>query len=314
MTDGEPESEEDFEAAFLRMRRFDFVSEIESFDKETGIARSIFHPHPDRYKSFEEDGRTLFLDLVLKEAIPLELLAQSVPGTPIFASERVVDSTEEYGRLRSEAIHSEAKTGQHTPPERLARAAGELRPSNDPRLLGFISVDIVNSTAIRLINRSKFDMAMEFFIKEMGNLAAVFGASVLKITGDGMIFYIDHPSFNVQADTTNDLATSIVAFMRISMRPAMLKMGLPGFDIRVGADLGPASVNALTIPATGFVQVDIASDALNKAVKLEQFAPMNSILIGWHLYRLSHIQWIKRAEKVDYAIAGLEGYDAFQLF
>ncbi|MDB2694592.1 hypothetical protein N9Y45_04000 [Erythrobacter sp.] len=313
MSEKKYDSSEDLIREFEKLRRFDLVSETKIVDEDKRIVQIISVPHPDRYDHLIENGQTLYVDRYLKEAVQLESMVDGAISSPVYASERVIDSTQEYAESRLLAMERELQTGTHVLPDKIARSNQPLQASESSKLLSFISVDAVGSTVLRALHGSRFDRSIEFLLREIGSLAAVFGASVLKFTGDGLIIYVDHPSFNVTADTTNDLAVSILQFMHHSFRTALQEADLPVFDLRIGADLGPAVVKDFVVPATNFKQLDIASDALNRAKKLDQIAPKNSIRIGWHLYRLSHVQWLKRSTAVDERIKGMEDYRVFEL-
>lgn len=297
---------------FESMRRFDLVLEKQVLDEESRTFRAIVKPHPDRYKKLEGE-KNLFFDKYLNELIPFEEFAEQIAGLPIFASDRTIDSTEEYATIRRAAISREVSGGVHEPPINISQSSKPLSIASVEKRLGFISIDIVGSTALRLEDSAKFDRSLEFFVKEIGNLAAVMGASVLKTTGDGLILFVDHPSFNVQTDTVNDFICSIIPFNSLSLSPALLEADLLAFSLRVGADYGPAIVKEQVVPATGFRQLDVASDALNRAVKIERTASVNEVRVGWHLYRLSHVQWLKSAEEIDTTGMALGTYRVFKL-
>lgn len=300
-------------AKFEELRRFDLESDFKIVDEEKRLVQVVSLPHPDRYEHIKKDGKSFYLDKYFDEMFQLEDMVIGAMGSPIYASDRAIDSTEEYAELRHAAMRTEIETGDHVPPEKIAGTLKVLKASEASKLLSFICVDVVGSTALRAFHGTDFDKSFEFLVKEIGNLAAVFGASILKVTGDGVIIYVDHPSFNIAADTTNDLASSILQFMDHTFRPALRDAQLPVFDLRIGADMGPAIVKDFVVPATSFKQLDIASDALNRASKLEEIAPKNTLRIGWHLYRLSHIEWLKRAKPVEERIDGLEDYEVFAL-
>src|SRR3546814_12094803 len=60
--------------------------------------------------------------------------------------------------------------------------------------------------------------------------------------------------------------------------------------IRVGADYGDAVVRQVEIASTGFIAADVASDALNRSVKIEQSSDENEFRIGRRLYELIHVR------------------------
>ncbi len=90
---------------------------------------------------------------------------------------------------------------------------------------------------------------------------------------------------------------------------------MPALTIRVGADCGAARLRKITVPATGFEAPEVASDALNRAVKIEQTAAANELRIGRGLYELVHVQWLERCQEVEFDgnDVGIEGYQVYKV-
>lgn len=61
--------------------------------------------------------------------------------------------------------------------------------------------------------------------------------------------------------------------------------------------------------------MEIASDALNRAVKIQESAEANQLRIGRDLYELIHVQWLERAEEVafDGQSVGIPGYKTYKV-
>ena len=85
--------------------------------------------------------------------------------------------------------------------------------------------------------------------------------------------------------------------------------------LRIGADYGTAEIHRLEVPATGFSKFDVASDALNRAVKIEKSCGENEFRIGYSLYELIHVQWLERAKEVpfDGASVGIPDYKVYEV-
>jgi hypothetical protein len=66
---------------------------------------------------------------------------------------------------------------------------------------------------------------------------------------------------------------------------------------------------------TGFTTREVASNALNLAVKIEESAGSGEFLIGRNLYELIHVQWLERAEEVtfDGESVGIPGYKTYRI-
>lgn len=296
--------------------RLDLVTEVSSLDEETRTARLTVKPDPRRYDRVEREGGTWYLDRYFKTLFRLEDFAEApVVGLPIFASDRTIDSAPEYAARRKEAITTELTTGQYQAPDETPRAHGILPASEAELEMAFLSVDICGSTAYRRRDPKGFDRAYQIFLQELGTVVGHFQGTLLKATGDGFIAYVDGPGFNVLVDSAVDLGVSLVRILDEAVNPAIEAHGLQPLSIRVGADFGPATVREVRVAATGFVDVDVTSDALNRAVKIEQSADPNTFRIGYDLYRLAHVQWLERSYPVSFdgSIVGIPEYEVFEV-
>ena len=140
---------------------------------------------------------------------------------------------------------------------------------NEEEVITFISVDIVDSTRKSGKWGDKYRKSYEILIQELGLLAGQFNASILKTTGDGVQFYLRHPSKTRQADNTIDLAVSIIPHIEIAIKPKLSERNYPILDVRVGADMGYATTIKHQITATNYSNVEVSSDALNRACKIQ---------------------------------------------
>ncbi|MEM1006964.1 MAG: hypothetical protein AAGK26_16305, partial [Pseudomonadota bacterium] len=92
----------------------------------------------------------------------------------------------------------------------------------------------------------------------------------------------------------------VLRVLRESINPALEKSGLPTLEIRVGADAGMATKRTIEVEVTNFSSFDIGSAALNRSVKIEQFAKAGEFLIGRALYELIHVGWLERCQQVPF--------------
>jgi class 3 adenylate cyclase len=153
-------------------------------------------------------------------------------------------------------------------------------------------------SALRHANRTRFDEAYRIFVRELGTVVGQFKGHIYKLTGDGFTAYIDHPAFTVRSDQAVDLGLSLLVMLRESINPALVGAGLPEFKIRIGADSGLATFRQIEVPMTGFSDTEVGSDALNRAVKIQESAGANEFRIGRDLYELLHVKWLERAAEV----------------
>jgi class 3 adenylate cyclase len=295
--------------------RFDFVIErATGDDDDERIVRIAIRPDPRRYSEVKQDGTTYFLDKYLKVLVPLDEMHKEMAGLPIFRLSPTIQSSRDYANSRREHVTNELQGGNHTPPQERASPHQDLTAS-ELRDLAFLSVDICGSTAYRKDDSQGFEKAYAILIRELGTLVGQFNGSILKLTGDGFIAYIDHPSFTSQCDATIDLGLSLLVLVRDTINPSLHTIGLSPIAIRVGADYGPATMRTITIPATNYQSVEVASDALNRAVKIEQSCDPNQFRIGRELYELVHVQWLERSTEVPFAgeSVGIPDYRVYAL-
>lgn len=296
--------------------RLDMIQQVVSIDEDTRIVRVALKPDPRRYVTLEQDGETLYLDRFFNTAFRLEDFAnQSMAGLPIFASDKTIESAPDYAAKRRSAVETELRTGNYAPPEERARAHSPLEPADIERDMAFISVDICGSTAYRRRDPEGFDVAHRVLLQELGTAVGQFQGSLLKTTGDGFIAFVDGPGFTVLADSTVDLGGSMLRILTDAVNPALEAAGHAPLSIRIGADYGPALVREVRVPMIGFSHPDVTSDALNRAVKIEQSCAANTFRIGYDLYRCVHVQWLERSRPVEFdgTEVGIPGYRVFEV-
>ena len=276
-------------------------------------------PHSDRYDLVKVEGQRHYLDRYLKTIVSEDEIEKMIgdhhQGVPVIYNPPSISSAYEYAESRQQALDAEFGGEDYSAPTEKAKPHGELDDSSGARFLTFLSVDICGSSALRRKAPDTFEKAYEVFLRELATSVGHFHGSILKTTGDGFIAYIDSEGFTTQCDNTIDLGLTFLAVLRRSVNPALQKAGLPQLQIRVGADCGLATFRHISVPVTGFVNVEIASDALNRAVKIEQSAGPDEMRIGRALYELVHIQWLKRCESVEFdgQEVGIAGYQAYQV-
>ena len=299
----------------MRMR-LDLVEKVHSFDETMRIVKLSLVPDPRRYDLVEKEGGTWYIDRYFHTLFRLEDFAEApMAGLPVFASDRTINSAPEYAARRKDAISSELRTGEHQPPDERPRSHDNLSANDAEREMAFLSVDICGSTAYRRRDPKGFDLAYQILLQELGTVVGQFQGSLLKATGDGFVAYVDGPGFTVLVDSAIDLGSSLLCILGDAINPAIEAHGLQPISIRIGADYGPAVVREVRVVATGFVALDVTSDALNRAVKIEQSADPDSFRIGYDLYRLAHVQWLERSFKVDFdgESVGIARYEVFEV-
>lgn len=298
-----------------QLQRMDLLVEYGERDPVTGAVAVRFLPDPRRYELRETDGRKLYVDRFTNVAFAVETVVEAFERrgapVPMHSLPPLIDSARAYAAGRLTALRSELAGGPPQPAQPQPRSSHPFVHQVD-RDVAFVSVDVVGATAMRMGDPISFDRSFEILVRELGTVVGHFSGSVLKATGDGFIAYVDQETI-LARDNAVDMALSMLALMREAVNPALEGAGLPPLQIRVGADQGPARIRTIPLP-TGFAFADVVSDALNRAVKLQEGAPPGGLLIGESLRDQLHVGWMERAEPVDVGIAaavGLPGYRSF---
>jgi len=297
-------------------RRFDFIRARSRASDRLKEMEVRMLPDPRRYDEVLVDGQTLYRDKYLNELTSLKEMAQSFQApVPIYHLSPSLGSTSDYATERRAALRDEMSGGPYIVPSQPARPHQSFSVNATQRNIAFLSVDVSGSTALRNADGQAFDRSFAILLRELGTIVGQFNGTILKTKGDGFVAYIDHPSFTSQCDATIDLGLSLLVIMRDSVNPELKTAALPVLNIRVGADFGAAAVVSLAVPATGFTSTDIASDALNRAVKIEESCAPNEFRIGRRLYELIHVQWLERALEVSFdgAAVGMLGYQTYRV-
>ncbi|WP_257835086.1 adenylate/guanylate cyclase domain-containing protein [Burkholderia glumae] len=297
-----------------KQARFDFEIERFSSDSNDGKFEVRLIPDSRRYDEVEVDGVHYYRDKFLRTLVRLEDMAQPMRGLPIYHLPPSIKSTPEYADRRRGPVEQQLRGEKFIEPEEKATQHRDFS-SNSTRDLAFLSIDICGATAYRRKDPHGFDKAYPVFIRELGTLVGQFNGRILKTTGDGFIAYIDHPSFTSLCDNAIDLGLSLISFTIRTLNPSLKSAGLKPLSIRVGADYGPAETYTHEIPSTNYRSIEVASDALNRAVKIEEACKPNQFKIGRNLYELIHVKWLERATKVSFdgSSVGIDGYEVYKV-
>jgi class 3 adenylate cyclase len=297
--------------------RMDFVQEVISMDEATRIVRFKVKPDPRRYEIIDRDGIRCYRDKYLDDILPENVLREAFlksAGIPVYSDPPTIGNALEYAANRRDAVEAELKTGVFTPPESKADAHHTIHLDDSGRYLTFLSVDICGSTKLRVRDEEAFDRAYKIFVQELGTVVGQFHGTILTLTGDGFIAYLDHPSINTQCDNAIDMGLTFIAILETGINPALELAKLPTISIHVGADHGIAIQAAYNIPTTGFSDLSVRSDALNRCVKIQGEAGDNQLLIGRELYERLHVQWLERCVEQKIKIAKKLGFDEYPVY
>jgi class 3 adenylate cyclase len=294
--------------------RVDFHVEVLSVDEGAKIATLKLTPDPRRYNEEVRDGRHGYFDRFSNTFIPSDVLfkdASRILELPIHHASPSVREARIYATQRREALRHELETGEYKLP---GESAAGHKGFQAAQHVSFVSIDVCSSTTTRAQHGASFDRALAVVLREVATLVGQFQGTVLKMTGDGMIAFFDHPSLNTQSDLVANFCTSLPLLIEGALSPALGEFDLPVLSLRIGADRGEATLQKVIVPATGFETEEIRSDALNRAVKIQELAPPNSPYLGADLRDQLHIQYLERTELVSpISDPSLTGYRVYSI-
>lgn len=150
-------------------------------------------------------------------------------------------------------------------------------------------IDIVDSTinTVEITNPQKIKTYYSVFINTMAALARDFDATVIKSTGDSIIYY-----FPKTADSSNNMSAFKSVFecglTMISVNPIVnaklqKEEGLPKISYRISADYGRVEV-AKSLTSTS---EDLFGPTVNLCAKINSKAEPNGMVIGNNLYQVT---------------------------
>ena len=150
-------------------------------------------------------------------------------------------------------------------------------------------IDIVDSTinTVEITNPQKIKTYYSVFINTMAALARDFEATVIKSTGDSIIYY-----FPKTADSSNNMSAFKSVFecglTMISVNPIVnaklqKEEGLPNLSYRISADYGRVEVAKSLTSTSG----DLFGPTVNLCAKINSKAEPNGMVIGNNLYQVT---------------------------
>jgi class 3 adenylate cyclase len=150
-------------------------------------------------------------------------------------------------------------------------------------------IDIVDSTinTVEITNPQKIKTYYSVFINTMAALARDFEATVIKSTGDSIIYY-----FPKTADSSNKMSAFKNVFecglTMISVNPIVnaklqKEEGLPNLSYRISADYGRVEVAKSLTSTSG----DLFGPTVNLCAKINSKAEPNGMAIGNNLYQVT---------------------------
>lgn len=302
IVDNVPQRDDDGEDHRVKMR-FDLVSEVVKADDSTRTVYMVMKPDPRRYDEVVIAGKPHYLDKYLRHIVEVEEFTRAavgqMQGLPIAYDPPSIESAASYAQQRQSAVKGELGGAGYSSPSEKARAQTDVYRATTERDLVFLSVDICGSSFLRKLDYESFEKSYQIFFRELATSVGHFHGSILKATGDGFIAYLDGRPFTTQCDNAIDLGLTFLSLLREGINPVLRAEGLPEIQIRVGGDYGKASIRKIEVPATGYATSEVASDALNRTVAIEQSAQRGELRIGRSLYELIHVQWLERCEQVS---------------
>jgi two-component system, OmpR family, response regulator ChvI len=150
-------------------------------------------------------------------------------------------------------------------------------------------IDIVDSTRIttvEIMNPEKVKKYYSIFINTIAAIARDFDATIIKNTGDSLIYYFPKTADPFDNNTSNFKSVFECGLTIIAVNPIinarLKKEQLPNLYYRISADYGRVEV-AKSLTSTN---EDLFGSTLNLCSKINSKAPPNGMVIGNNLYQI----------------------------
>lgn len=276
------------------------TTKMECLDKEKGLYRMYSKPDPERYERVDEDGKKGFFDKFDNIFIPDEVIkkaSESSVGLPIYYSPSKIRDSDEYIISRKESIE---RFLDGDPKESFQNETCEdFLESLDDIEMDFIilSIDLVESTKMsQILSLELNSKIIDLFLLEITLIINAFNGFVLKYTGDGLIAYFPD-AYAGKHDNAIDSACTLKRMIIKGINPVLNDKNIPELEFRIGLDSGKAIKKVLGVKGIK-TQTDLVGETVNIAVKIQEIAPKNQILIGASTAFQLHLQWRKRIKKL----------------
>jgi two-component system, OmpR family, response regulator ChvI len=152
-------------------------------------------------------------------------------------------------------------------------------------------IDIVDSTRITTVeiaDSEKIKIYYSVFINTMAAIARNFDGTIIKNTGDSLIYYFPKTMSRVgNSDVTNFKNVFECGLTMLAVHPIMdvklKEKGLPDLSYRISADYGKVEV-AKSLTSTS---EDLFGPTVNLCSKINSKASPNQMVIGNNLYQIT---------------------------
>jgi class 3 adenylate cyclase len=152
-------------------------------------------------------------------------------------------------------------------------------------------IDIVDSTRIttvEIVDSEKIKIYYSIFINTMAAIARDFDGTIIKNTGDSLIYYFPKTMSRIgNGDVTNFKNVFECGLTMIAVNPIMnvklKEKGLPDLSYRISADYGEVEV-AKSLSSTS---EDLFGPTVNLCSKINSKASPNQMVIGSNLYQIA---------------------------
>ncbi len=164
-------------------------------------------------------------------------------------------------------------------------------------------IDIVDSTKITqdITDAGKIGKYYSIFINTMAALARDFDATVIKNTGDSLIYYFPKTAINNMSafKSVLECGLTMIAVNPIINAKLQKEEGLPNVSYRISADYGRVEI-AKSLTSTS---EDLFGHTVNLCAKINSKAEPNGMVIGNNLYQV-----IKTTFDDDYHFNKIDEY------
>ncbi|MDG3546261.1 adenylate/guanylate cyclase domain-containing protein [Methanobacterium formicicum] len=281
--------------------RMDLVTEkVELIDEEKNIYRIYQKPDPRRYEKKELNGEMGYYDKFDKIFFSEKVLEDAMPtliDKDIYYSPVKIENSHDYVISRRDFIEQflDGKFNEKT--DSIQTDFLEGLENTELRCV-ILSIDLTGSTRMSQDLTPELNLqVIGLFLNEMALIVDKFNGHVLKYTGDGLMAYFPEPNFIGMVDNALDCACAMRIMFFHALNPALKSRGLPKLSFRIGIDSGKVRVNTFG-PHEIKTQRDLIGDSVSIAVKIQDLANENQILVGSSTVVNSHLYWRNKTKKI----------------
>jgi adenylate cyclase len=282
--------------------RFDFKYTPIKYDKKTSLLTLAAEPDPERYEIKEENGEKWYYDKFDHVCYSEKMIIKfhlSFKGLPLYYSPSKIDDADKYINDRITAtlkfFENNNKNFEFVSEDDSEDFLEDL--DNVEMNFVILSIDLKDSTKMSQDLPKQLNVKIiSLFYQEMILLINNFNGYVLKPTGDGLIAYFPEPNTIGKVDNALNCADLMREIIIHVINPLLVENSAPNLYFRIGIDFGKDTVKIMGVKGIKS-STELIGETINIAVKMQNLAKENEIIVGASAVHKAHTYWRKRLRR-----------------